>query len=321
MVYTAHIMSFFPSNPAIIALPSLGFWGDPEENGSILSHVSDGLRRIDLARPSFFPNLRSESDLVLASDYSGEHPESAYHILSCLITDWPSIRSWEPERQRIRQKWLGDGRRLAFKKLGDRQRTQALPAFVESMNLLNGVVLSVAVSKSVGPIFARPGVSRDPLCSRWKGPVLEKVLRITHILGLLLAGLARPLQNVLWFTDDDAMAATHYHLRDLSEALMRVSSAYLRYSLGHLRCTTTGIQADKTRLVEDLVAIPDLVAGTFGAYISALRTGHPSSPDLRYTPILKWISAPKTSVACVFVTIESAPGRRYGIQVLTLGSH
>ncbi len=315
------LADLFPTAPTLVVPPAFGRWSPVSPDVGILSHVSDGLARLDLARPTFLPDLRQAPDLLAVSDYSGEHPGARYDVLSCLVADPGSLAEWDLARQQVRTKWLGDGRRVAFKSLGDRNRRRALPTFLDAAERLRGVVLTVAVDKRVGPLFVRPDVPRAPICARWKDAILEKVLRSTHLVSLMLAGLSRPAQNVLWITDEDAIAATHSHLRDLTTALAYVSSGYLRHDLGHLRCSTTSIQNDPSRLVEDLASIADLAAGTYATYLAALREHFSTAPDPRHASILQWFGAPVGSLARVFVTIGPDVGKRRRVEVSTLGRH
>src|SRR4051812_40245993 len=75
-----------------------------------------------------YPNLRDSSDLILASDYSGEHEQPQFQVLAFLLTQERSVFcDWEPLRLSVRNQHFADGRRMAFKKLSDSQRIKALP--------------------------------------------------------------------------------------------------------------------------------------------------------------------------------------------------
>lgn len=314
-------MPLFPSSPRAISPPAFGRWVPVPRKVGLLSYVSDGVARLDLGRPWFLPDLRRGTDLIAASDYSGEHRGARYDVLSCLLIDAGSLGGWDRAREVVRRRWLKDGRRLAFKNLRDRRHAQAIPGFLDAAEQLRGVVLTVALSKRLGPVFATPGRDRGPLCARWNDAVLEKVLRVTSVLSLLLAGLARPAQNVFWITDDDAIAATQDHLRDLTTALAYVSADYLTHDLGHLRCSTTSIQDESSRRIEDLASIPDLIAGTYAAYLDAAVAGFAQPPHRKYAEIVHWLGARPGSLARIFATITpDASGSPY-VEVITLGEH
>lgn len=74
--------------------------------------------------------------------------------------------------------------------------------------------------------------------------------------------MSRSGQNVLWFTDDDSIAPNVQGLTELTELFAYVASEYLDHGLGHLRVGTPARSDTDDRLLEDLIAIADLVAGT-----------------------------------------------------------
>jgi hypothetical protein len=63
-------------------------------------------------------------------------------------------------------------------------------------------------------------------------------MRVVSLLGLLIAGFSAPGQDVLWATDEDAIAANAYRVRLLVDALALVSSNLLDHDLRHLRVAT-----------------------------------------------------------------------------------
>ena len=72
----------------------------------------------------------------------------------------------------------------------------------------------------------------------------------------------------LWFTDQDDVAANAERLTVLTQVWAIILSNYLSkaderfpFTLGHLRCGTTASDTGNLQ-IEDLAAIPDLVAGS-----------------------------------------------------------
>jgi hypothetical protein len=174
--------------------------------------MNDELSRLAAKYEGNLPDLRSDSTLLLGSDYSGEHDDSPYLVFSFLMTTLESWSEWEPRRQSVRAVHLKDSRRMSFKQLRDRNRQHALGPLLEAANGLRGLSLTIAVNKKCPSFFAEP----SPLdltnpafmpYEKWKPSVLTKALFVVHLLGVLLAGLAAPRQDVLWFTDEDSIAA------------------------------------------------------------------------------------------------------------------
>lgn len=246
-----------------IAAPSRSFMG----------LLNDELSRLGANYENSLPDLRSGSTLLLGSDYSGEHDGPPYLVFSFLMTTLESWAEWEPKRQLARQLHLKDSRRMSFKQLRDKMRQHALGPLLEAANCLNGLSLTIAVNKKCPSFFADPNpldLSNPDFApyTKWKPAVLEKAFFTVHVLGLLLAGLAAPNQSVLWFTDEDSIAANDERLRELTQLFAWVSTSYLEFGMGHLRCGTSKSD-DGSRQIEDFLAIPDLAAGAINEQMSA----------------------------------------------------
>jgi hypothetical protein len=204
-----------------------------------------------------YPNLRDGSDFILASDYSGEHEQPEFQVLSFLLTQRNSVFGpWEAARLSVRNEHLSDGRRMAFKKLTDARRINALQEFLEAASLLNGVLVCVAVEK------------RHSLCNRgelprlqhnWTPDTLEKLLRICIFGGGFVDGLRGHGQNLFWITDDDAIVATDNAKADAAGLM----GSFLHTYPGEKPMIKLGIASgfDDGLRAEDLLAIPDLAAG------------------------------------------------------------
>jgi hypothetical protein len=154
---------------------------------------------------------------------------------------------------------------MAFKNLNDNQRKKALIPFLETANQLPGLLFSIAIDHSIDTLFDgnAPLDLDNPDFQEfrtWKPKVLEKAFRIVHFAAFLTAGLSSPNQNVLWFSDEDNIAANLTRLTHLTKAFASVLSNYLSHNLAHIRCGTTK-NDDGSLLIEDLTSIPDLVAG------------------------------------------------------------
>jgi hypothetical protein len=168
---------------------------------------------------------------------------------------------------------------MSFKRLSDGQRRLALTPLLKAANCLHGLSFSVALNKQCESVFA----ARPPLdlsnpefaaYRKWKPAVLDKAFFAVHVLGVLLAGLAAPGQNVMWFTDEDSMAANDDRVRELTQLFAWISSQYLTFNLGHCRCGTSKSD-DGSRQIEDFLAIPDMIAGALAEQMQ-LRIEDPS---------------------------------------------
>lgn len=211
------------------------------------------------------PILQTSPSLIMASDYSGESEKSPFQVLSFLLVGIKDCLVWNKDRNDFREKHFPNNRRMAFKNLNDNQRQQALLPFLKTANQLPGLLFTIAIDNSINTLFDGnlPLDLDNPDFTEfksWKPKVLEKAFRIVHFAAFLTAGFSSPYQNVLWFSDEDNIAANISRLNQLTKIFAYVLSNYLTHNLTHIRCGTTK-NDDGSLLIEDLTSIPDLVAG------------------------------------------------------------
>ncbi len=233
-----------------------------------------------------YPNLRGCSDLILASDYSGEHAQTEFQVYGLLATTRDSVfLDWEQARLAVRHKYLPNKRRMSFKALNDALRINAFADFLEAASLLNGVLLCVAVEKKH---FLSPEFEYE-FKHLWTPDTLQKLLRIGVFGGGLVDGLRGPNQRLHWITDDDAIVSNGNAKVDA----INVMGQQLHPFPGEhpkVQLSIAGLFTDDEMRAEDLVAIPDLAAGAFSESLFELGLANvpmtigPSDDDL-YTQV------------------------------------
>jgi hypothetical protein len=277
-----------------------GFWRSQPDSKSIFKILNENIEQLIINNPTSLPNLSSTSTILVSSDYSGEHSGSKYQILSFLIADTGNCEQWDKEREEVRAEFLSNNRRMSFKELRDNQKFKALKPFLSSADRIPGLVFTVAIESSIQSLFEglAPLDLENPeflFFKSWRPNVLEKAFRILHFISFLLAGISHPGQNIIWFTDEDSIAANPDRLRQLTNLFSWVISPYLAFDLGHLRCGTTKCD-DGSRRIEDLTAIPDLVAGAIG---EQLQLQYEKKPD---TSNIFWIQRSDFTQKTSFIT-------------------
>lgn len=209
------------------------------------------------------PDLSGSHSLLCASDYSGQHKQSAFEAYSFVIAGSASWNTWEKSRLAIREQRLR-ARQMSFKGLNDKTKRRDLSSFLNAADQLEGLLAVILVDKKIGSLF---GWSRQfdfttlPEYSAYGGQIFERLMRAVHLLSFFVAGLSRSGQDVFWFTDADDFAANEQRIRMLTNIFANVSSHYLSYQLGHFRCGTSSMCDNGTLQIEDLCAIADLAAG------------------------------------------------------------
>lgn len=299
-------------------MEDVGFWRSQLSNVSIFKIINADIVRMVAQNPTSFPDLRQASTIFIYSDYSGEHSGSKYQILSFLIADLSRCQQWEKDRQELRIKYLSNNRRMSFKQLNDKQRQRALKPFLKATNSIPGLVFTVAIDSNIKTLFegSSPLDLNNPEFDEfksWKPKVLEKAFRTVHFISFLLAGLSRTNQNLIWITDQDAIAANSNRLKQLTNLFGWVVSSYLTFDLGHIRCGTT--QSDNgTMEIEDLAAIPDIIAGALFEQMQLAENDFPNTFWMhrgdfseKTSSITWWLADVTKPLKRVFCKLDSIP--------------
>lgn len=257
----------------------LSNWNHIGDSYEFMSGLSQTIRDMERAKSNLLPNLRIGSTIVVASDYGGQHDTSTYQSLSFLFANLESCGEWDSSRTRLRQELLSDGRRMSYKGLNDIKKKEALFPFLLAANRIPGLSITFLVHKKIDSLFVKAGkldIREMGLrqFEHWSNCTFEKLLRVLHLISLFIAGLSRPHQDVLWFTDEDDIVPNPARLSEVSGVLAYISNHYLKHDMGNLRCATT-LSDDGSRLIEDLAAIPDLVAGA----LADTLTNNPTQID------------------------------------------
>ncbi|MCG6206291.1 hypothetical protein LPW26_16700 [Rhodopseudomonas sp. HC1] len=219
------------------------------------------------------PKPRESASLVIASDFGGEH-KHATHLIYCYLLVRGGMRDWLSSTAAVRRH-LTDTRRMAYKRLDDRLRQNALIPFLTAAAGLDGHLVAIAIDKRKKWLSTAPG-SSDRLLrelnlnATWNARALEGMLRKVHITAILLSLWSRPHSNVTWITDQDEFVANDLRHDDALLAAARYSSFYIDHPMGVFRLNTTGQDADAGDF-EDICAVPDLAAGMLSDVSTRLR--------------------------------------------------
>jgi len=81
--------------------------------------------------------------VFIASDCGGLHKASTYEVVSVLYVDAAASKDWDWARREVREQFMADGRRMSFKRLGDRQRRKAVVPFLRATEALSGVCVKL----------------------------------------------------------------------------------------------------------------------------------------------------------------------------------
>ena len=259
------------------------------------------------------PDLRGPI-INIFSDYSGDNKQSPYEVISILYFDLAASMEWEYRRREIRRRYLKDGRRMSFKSLGDRQRQRALIPFLQAANDIHGMCVSVAIKKSIKVLCSDEAlftalIDRLQFETKWKYRAFERMLRVSHLISVLIAGLSNPGQHIYWMSDEDALHANMHRSKDLGYMLSLYTSFYVKHQLGELGLGTTALD-EGDRYEEDAAAIADLAAGAVAEILQRVSAAAGGKVRPRIAIPFDDEFSPKTEVLCSWLSDESQKLRR-----------
>lgn len=290
---------------------------DPE--AGYIHELSDSLALLDWRYPGLLQPV-SDGIMVVASDYSGQHQGATHEAYSFLVTTDHALVEWEPIWRAFRNRWLPDGRRISFKRLGERVRWRALLPFLDVAGMIRGNVITILIDRRIqhfmeGGTAVLANVFPDCFSPDTPSGTIEKMFRLASFLAMLTAGFRREDQRSLWVSDHDETLETFGR----REQFARLST-YLTFGVTGWRhaadsdfCTTEHSHAPAW--AEDLSAIPDLFAGAccqFANLIPAFcgtelwMRVFPSTSvaDPRARTIGNWLSVMRNCLRHVFLRLE-----------------
>jgi hypothetical protein len=279
----------------------------------LMSGLSESLKDMESRGILSLPDLRTGAVMLVASDYGGEHNTAKYESLSFLFANLEECGDWNQRREELRSEFLPDSRRMSYKNLNDNKRKDALFPFLLAANHIHGLSVTFLINKCINSLFINQGKLQVPELSHWSRASVEKLLRVLHFISMFIEGLSAPNQHLFWFSDQDNIVPNAEKLTEVNNLLAHISSHYLTHDMGELRCGTTECD-DGSRLIEDFVSVPDLIAG---ALTDVLNTNSELQTDptvvgrvrslenlsLKTRMILAWFkdsSQPLKRIVCVF---------------------
>jgi hypothetical protein len=243
------------------------------------SQLNSYFENYEKKNPNCFPRLRGCKDIIIASDYSGEHEEVDFSAYSFLMFDWNASEQWSIASSDVRKRFLSEGNReMSYKRLADKCRQRALVPFLKAADHINGLVISLLVNKQIGSVLESGGVAHlqqiAPSLANWKEGAVEKLYRIQTFLAFLHAGLCNPEQRTYWLTDNDQIVANpsrHAVATNMLQCFSR--SHFAREICLESIDIVNSMDATIVGAAKDIASIPDLVGGALVDLWSAANKG------------------------------------------------
>jgi hypothetical protein len=243
------------------------------------------------------PRLGRSAQLIIASDYGGEHHKSS-HLIYCYLVIRGGVREWFSEIRSARRRYLPDGRTMAYKRLDDVQRQEALLTFLSAAANLDGHLVAVAVDKQKKWLSIAPSAADDvrrafSLKTNWHPRALESMIRKVHFPAILLSLWSKPFGNVTWITDQDEFVANDRRHDDALLAAAGMAAFYDSRPKGTFRLNTTA-QDPELKDYEDFCSIPDLAAGMLSEV--ATRLSREAVWEDKFKRVLSTALPPKAEI-------------------------
>lgn len=277
-----------------------------------------------------FPNGNRGRTLALLADFSGSHRSALYATYGFLLLDLDRNAGWLADQRAFRRRFLSDGRRLSFKALNDRNRCLAIPRFLDMAGDIEGALVVFAVDKSHESLFQPFAPDADRLALQaWKPSVHEHLMRVAHLSALCVTTLSRPHQDMLWICDQDDIASNDAQIIALTPVIGQVTATMLRHPMGHIQVGNTRSD-DGSLALEDLTAIPDLIAGAACEALSLMRRqgrlpvqglqiGVPVGLSAKSSALLGWMSQEERPFRTQLIAIEATAEGRSRARHIKLG--
>jgi hypothetical protein len=252
--------------------PSHKNWRYISTNASdhFIDKISTLFHSLEFQELSSIPSLRNTDRIFIGSDYGGNDKSSSFLSYSFIICDLNSLENWIEANAHIRRNFLGDNRRMAYKKLNDGKRSQALVPFLNAANQIDGMVFTLLLDKQIDSyLLFQPTPDHSP--TPWKkGPFIKAIL-LCNLVSMLISGLACSGQKISWSTDHDEIVSNTKQINELERLLGFTLSKYIGFIPPEVKFGTA--QADLgEEILEDLLSLPDLAAGAMGDLFTKARS-------------------------------------------------
>lgn len=246
----------------------MGSWfhKDNPEKGAV-NFLSKYIYDLENSAKINLPHLRENENLYVFSDYSGK--DNQLITYSILVLDESSFHSFIAVQKQFWEKYTLGLRIIDYKSLNDIFNQAALVPFLQLCNNINGLVFTVIFEKKTKSIFQKEiPENLQGQIAVWKNKsVREKFLRLRELILLILNGLGRESQNILWVTDNDDIVANDLQLKTGNVILKETLSKYLDFKIGNFELKSLLHVDSPDRCFKKLCSLTDLVAGTLVDFV------------------------------------------------------
>jgi hypothetical protein len=178
-------------------------------------------------------------------------------------------------------------------------RLNCLPAYLDVADHLAGLLISFCIDKNAAHRLSEEYRSDTAFgeLGPWAPRAFRKLTLIGHLAGILVQGVRRDGQDIVWITDEDEIAPNPQKHAEATQIFGHLISSYSTGPMGHFRFGTTSSDPGDLH-IEDLASLPDLAAGCLSELLTFVYP-HPDSPSVErlFVPTAGGIPAKARTIA------------------------
>lgn len=297
-----------------------------QDAAPFIKHLNECFGRVKNLTPSSFPDLSNGESIFSVSDYAGENKDGYYQALSYAIVDWNNAELWDASRLALRYSKLDFVRDFEYKKLNkDRERKRLLQEFLDATQKLNGLSLTYLIDKNIRYLFSDKSphtLLENEGLGKWKPHIAEKLLRIVHLQAPVIYYLTNDNHKFLWLTDRDAITED---MESLGKLFYRIFNFYSTHEFKVLAYAQPF--SDPSKSINDLLSIPDLIAGSILEYFNQEKSVEADGKDDELTvqektnQILKWLADESSNLRKLVCVLDKMPDNSIKVRFLEMKSN
>jgi hypothetical protein len=210
---------------------------------------------------------------------------------SILVCGYGYTSVFADKVKHVREKYsLGD-KEIAFKDFRFGPLQAALPDYLAAANELPGFLCTVAVDKRITTLFGAPDdkaalhrltqILTDRGLGHWKARESEKLLRVVHMSAYLAALLGTDGQKIFWMSDHDAICSNQVQHNGMLAVFDNVLRIYTRPGVDFPLIGGALPFEEQSVVMNDLLSLPDVVAGSVAQYLTKLDSEEPAGITLK----------------------------------------
>lgn len=229
-----------------------------------------------LLLPNFHENVNT---IAVFSDYGGESQKSSYLTYSFLFVAYDALYYPLNHMAKLRRDHglMEPYREICFKNKEYGPIHRILDDWLKIGDCIPGLLLTLLVSKNVISLIGMNGkkdinnlttILQKHGYGNWKPNVVEKMMRILHLVAYFCALLSKQEHKILWMTDDDSIAPNKAKTKAMYKVFKNVLDIYAPNKYSSVCVARPFENVSKEQNICDLLSYPDLVAGSIEAYFS-----------------------------------------------------